>query len=378
MVAIVGRSALPNAKRIVVKVGSALLVDEDKNTINKAWLAGIASDIARLKAAGKDVVVVSSGAIALGSRLLKIHNKTQSLQEKQAAAATGQVTLAHAWMEALGAHKVQASQILLSPDDTETRRKHLNARATMGALLDLGAVPVVNENDTVATAEIRFGDNDRLAARVAAMIGADLLVLLSDIDGLYTGNPNQNSDATHLPQIGHVTDDIMAMAGAANAQYASGGMVTKLEAGRISTAAGCHMIICDGRDPEPLSRLENGAKCSCFVATKTPHAARKQWIAGALTPRGTIGVDAGAAAALRSGKSLLPAGVVAVNGQFDRGDLVAVEGQSGRIIGHGLSSYSAADAAKIKGHKSREIETMLGYRGRDEMIHADNLVVIDN
>ena len=281
-------------------------------------------------------------------------------------------------MEALGAYKVQAAQILLSPDDTETRRKHLNARATMGALLDLGAVPVVNENDTVATAEIRFGDNDRLAARVAAMIGADLLILLSDVDGLYTGNPNQNNDAAHLPQIDHITDDIMAMAGAANAQYASGGMVTKLEAGRISTTAGCHMIICDGREPEPLLRLENGARCSWFIATETPHAARKQWIAGALTPRGTIVVDAGATQALRSGKSLLPAGVVAVDGQFDRGDLVAVEDQSGRIIGHGLSSYSAADAAKIKGHKSREIETMLGYRGRDEMIHADNLVLIDN
>ena len=378
MVAITGRNALPDARRIVVKVGSALLVDEDKNTINTAWLAGIASDIARLKAAGKDVVVVSSGAIALGSRLLKIHNKTMSLQEKQAAAATGQVTLAHAWMDALGAHKVQTAQILLSPDDTETRRKHLNARATMGALLELGAVPVVNENDTVATAEIRFGDNDRLAARVAAMIGADLLVLLSDVDGLYTGNPNDNKAATHLPHINHITADIMAMAGAANAQYASGGMVTKLEAARISTAAGCHMIICDGRDPEPLSLLEKGANCSCFIATETPHAARKQWIAGALTPRGTIAVDAGAALALRRGKSLLPAGVVAVDGQFDRGDLIAVEDQSGRVIGHGLSSYSAGDAAKIKGHKSREIETMLGYRGRDEMIHADNLVVIDN
>ena len=378
MVAITGRNALPAARRIVVKVGSALLVDEDKNTINTAWLAGIASDIARLKAARKDVVVVSSGAIALGSRLLKIHNKTMSLQEKQAAAATGQVTLAHAWMDALGAHKVQTAQILLSPDDTETRRKHLNARATMGALLELGAVPVVNENDTVATAEIRFGDNDRLAARVAAMIGADLLVLLSDVDGLYTNNPNDNKAATHLPQIDHITADIMAMAGAANAQYASGGMVTKLEAARISTAAGCHMIICDGRHPEPLSLLEKGANCSCFIATETPHAARKQWIAGALTPRGTIAVDAGAALALRRGKSLLPAGVVAVDGQFDRGDLIAVEDQSGRVIGHGLSSYSAGDAAKIKGHKSREIETMLGYRGRDEMIHADNLVVIDN
>ena len=378
MVAINGRSALPDAQRIVVKVGSALLVDESKNTINTAWLTGIARDIARLKATGKDVVVVSSGAIALGSWLLKIHNKSMTLQEKQAAAATGQVTLAHAWMDALGAHEVQAAQILLSPDDTETRRKHLNARATMGALLELGAVPVVNENDTVTTMEIRFGDNDRLAARVAAMIGADLLVLLSDVDGLYTGNPNDNKTATHLPQIDHITDDIMAMAGAANAQYASGGMVTKLEAARISTTAGCHMIICDGRDPEPLSRLEEGATCSCFIATETPRAARKQWIAGALTPRGTITVDAGAALALRSGKSLLPAGIVAVDGKFDRGDLIAVEDELGRVVGHGLSSYSAGDAAKIKGHKSREIETMLGYRGRDEMIHTDNLVVIDN
>jgi len=377
MVAITGRTALPAARRIVVKVGSSLLVDEEKNAINSAWLAGIAKDIARFKAAGKDVVIVSSGAIALGSRLLKIHNKAMNLQEKQAAAATGQVILAHAWMDAIGAHNVQTAQILLSPDDTETRRKHLNARATMSALLELGAIPVVNENDTVATAEIRFGDNDRLAARVAAMIGADLLILLSDVDGLYTANPNNDSTATHLGQIDQITDDILAMAGTANAHYASGGMITKLEAARIATRAGCHMIICDGRATAPLDRLENGARCSCFIATETPHAARKQWIAGALTPRGTIGVDAGAAAALRKGKSLLPAGVVSVDGQFDRGDLVAVEDQTGKIIGHGLSSYAAPDAAKIKGHKSREIETMLGYRGRDEMIHADNLVVID-
>ena len=378
MVAITARSALPEARRIVVKVGSALLVDEAKNTINTAWLAGIARDISRLKAAGKDVVVVSSGAIALGSRLLKIHNKTLSLQEKQAAAATGQVILAHAWMDALSAYNVQTAQILLSPDDTETRRKHLNARATMAVLLGLGAVPVVNENDTVATAEIRFGDNDRLAARVAAMVGAELLILLSDVDGLYTGNPTDDAAATHLPRIEQITDEIMAMAGTANAQYASGGMVTKLEAARISTAAGCHMIICDGRDPEPLASLEAGARCSCFMATESPHAARKQWIAGALTPRGTICVDAGAATALRKGKSLLPAGVLAVDGQFDRGDLIAVTDSSGKIIGHGLSSYGAADAAKIKGHKSREIEAMLGYRGRDEIIHADNLVVTES
>ena len=376
MVAITGRSALPNAKRIVVKVGSALLVDEDKNTINKAWLAGIARDISQLKAAGKDVVVVSSGAIALGSRLLKIHNKVLSLQEKQAAAATGQVTLAHAWMEALGAYKVQAAQILLSPDDTETRRKHLNARATMAALLDLGAVPVVNENDTVATAEIRFGDNDRLAARVAAMIGADLLILLSDVDGLYTGNPNQNNDAVHLPQIDHITNDIMAMAGAPNAQYASGGMVTKLEAGRISTAAGCHMIIANGTIFNPIKAIENGAQSTWFQANSTPHGARKAWIASAINPSGSIFIDKGAASAIVNGRSLLPAGILEVSGDFERGDLVKILNQNKNEIARGLVAYSAKDTLRIKGRRSMEIEDILGYQGRDELIHRDDLVLV--
>ena len=302
------------AKIIVIKVGSSLLVDEDQNAINTAWLSGIATDIAWLKAAGKDVVVVSSGAIALGRRLLKINHNKLKLQEKQAAAATGQVLLAHAWMDALGAHQVQTAQILLSPDDTETRRKHLNARTTMMALLQLNAVPVVNENDTVATAEIRFGDNDRLAARVAAMIGADVLVLLSDVDGLYTANPNGDNGATHIGEIAQITPDIMAMAGPANAAYASGGMVTKLEAARIATSAGCQMIICNGQSPAPLSRLEAGAKCTIFAATLSPHTARKQWIAGALSPKGTIRIDDGAARALRAGRSLLPAGVIAVSG----------------------------------------------------------------
>jgi glutamate 5-kinase len=297
-----------DAKIIVIKVGSSLLVDEDQNAINTAWLSGIATDIARLKAAGKDVVVVSSGAIALGRRLLKINHNKLKLQEKQAAAATGQVLLAHAWMDALGAHQVQTAQILLSPDDTETRRKHLNARTTMMALLQLNAVPVVNENDTVATAEIRFGDNDRLAARVAAMIGADLLVLLSDVDGLYTANPNGDNSATHIGEIAQITPDIMAMAGPANAAYASGGMVTKLEAARIATSAGCQMIICNGQSPAPLSRLEAGARCTIFAAALSPHTARKQWIAGALHPKGTIRIDDGAARALRAGRSLLPAG----------------------------------------------------------------------
>ena len=367
-----------DAKIIVIKVGSSLLVDEDQNAINTAWLSGIATDIARLKAAGKDVVVVSSGAIALGRRLLKINHNKLKLQEKQAAAATGQVLLAHAWMDALGAHQVQTAQILLSPDDTETRRKHLNARTTMMALLQLNAVPVVNENDTVATAEIRFGDNDRLAARVAAMIGADLLVLLSDVDGLYTANPNGDNSATHIGEIAQITPDIMAMAGPANAAYASGGMVTKLEAARIATSAGCQMIICNGQSPAPLSRLEAGARCTIFAAALSPHTARKQWIAGALTPKGTMRIDDGAARALRAGRSLLPAGVIAVSGQFERGDLIKIEDSTGLVIGHGLSSYGHKDAMAIRGHKSNEIESVLGYRERDEMIHADNLVMSDS
>ena len=367
-----------DAKIIVIKVGSSLLVDEDQNAINTAWLSGIAADIARLKAAGKDVVVVSSGAIALGRRLLKISHNKLKLQEKQAAAATGQVLLAHAWMDALGAHQVQTAQILLSPDDTETRRKHLNARTTMMALLQLNAVPVVNENDTVATAEIRFGDNDRLAARVAAMMGADLLVLLSDVDGLYTANPNGDNSATHIGEIAQITPDIMAMAGPANAAYASGGMVTKLEAARIATSAGCQMIICNGQSPAPLSRLEAGARCTIFAAALSPHTARKQWIAGALTPKGTIRIDDGAARALRAGRSLLPAGVIAVSGQFERGDLIEIEDSAGLVIGHGLSSYGHRDAMAIRGHKSNKIESVLGYRERDEMIHADNLVMSDS
>ena len=367
-----------DAKIIVIKVGSSLLVDEDQNAINTAWLSGIATDIARLKAAGKDIVVVSSGAIALGRRLLKINHNKLKLQEKQAAAATGQVLLAHAWMDALGVHQVQTAQILLSPDDTETRRKHLNARTTMMALLQLNAVAVVNENDTVATAEIRFGDNDRLAARVAAMIGADLLVLLSDVDGLYTANPNGDNSATHIGEIAQITPDIMAMAGPANAAYASGGMVTKLEAARIATSAGCQMIICNGQSPAPLSRLEAGARCTIFPAALSPHTARKQWIAGALTPKGTIRIDDGAARALRAGRSLLPAGVVAVKGQFERGDLIEIEDSTGLVIGHGLSSYGHKDAMAIRGHKSNEIESVLGYRERDEMIHADNLVMSDS
>ena len=330
-----------------------------------------------LREAGKNVVVVSSGAIALGSRGLGINGRPLAIEEKQAAAATGQVTLAHAWREALAAHDIRVAQILLSPEDTETRRRHLNARATMSALLALGAVPVVNENDTVATAEIRFGDNDRLAARVAAMISADLLLLLSDVDGLYSGNPRQSSAAVHVPRVDSLSDEVMAMAGSANAAYASGGMVTKLEAARIAMNAGCGMIICDGQGTRPLSAVMGGARHTLFRAEHSPLTARKRWIGGSLAPRGGLRVDDGALRAIRQGRSLLPAGVTSVAGNFERGDLIAIEDETGQVIGHGLTAYSAADTRVILGHKSREIEGLLGYRGRDEVVHADNLVMLE-
>ena len=371
------RDTLQTAQIVVIKVGSALLVDEQQNRINEEWLAGMAADIASLHAAGKSVVVVSSGAIALGQQGLGLRGNGLRLEEKQAAAATGQVILANAWMMALAKHNITTAQILLSPDDTETRRRHLNARATMKTLLELKSVPVVNENDTVTTAEIRYGDNDRLAARVAAMLSADMLYLLSDVDGLYTENPALNSAATHLAEIDALTPEVLKMAGSANAAYASGGMVTKLEAARIATKAGCGMVICDGRPLGPLSKLRDGARSTLFHAGASPLTARKQWIAGALSPKGCLTVDAGALGALRKGRSLLPAGVVAVEGEFERGDLIAIHNQAGAVIGHGLSAYSAGDANIICGHKSREIETLLGYRGLDEIVHADNLVMVD-
>ena len=371
------RDKLQTAQIVIIKVGSALLVDEQQNRINEEWLAGMAADIASLHAAGKSVVVVSSGAIALGRQGLGLRSSGLRLEEKQAAAATGQVILANAWMMALAKHNITTAQILLSPDDTETRRRHLNARATMKTLLELKSVPVVNENDTVTTAEIRYGDNDRLAARVAAMLSADILCLLSDVDGLYTENPALNSAATHLAEIDALTPEVLKMAGSANAAYASGGMITKLEAARIATKAGCDMVICDGQPLGPLSKLRDGARSTLFHAGASPLTARKQWIAGALSPKGCLTVDAGALGALRKGRSLLPAGVVAVEGEFERGDLIAIHNQAGAVIGHGLSAYSAGDANIICGHKSREIETLLGYRGRDEIIHADNLVMVD-
>lgn len=368
-------SALDQAERIVVKIGSALLVDERGGEIRRDWLNALVDDIADLKARGKQVLVVSSGAIAVGRRLLGLPKGPLKLEDKQASAATGQVRLAHAYQEALARHGIMAAQILLSPDDTEERRRHLNARATLNALLALGAVPVINENDTVATQEIRFGDNDRLGARVAQIVGADTMILLSDIDGLYTADPRRDPSATHIPLVEHIDETVEAMAGTVGSDHASGGMVTKLTAGKIATASGCRMAIAKGYAEHPLKAIEEGARVTWFAAATTPRGARKNWIAGSLTPRGSVTLDAGAIRALDKGKSLLPAGVTKVTGSFERGDLIEILDPEGRPVGRGLSAYGAAAAQRIAGYKSREIERILGYRGRDELVHRDDLVL---
>ena len=366
---------LDTARRLVIKVGSALLVDEEKGDIRRGWLDALADDVARLKKRGVEVVLVSSGAIAAGRRHLGLMHKGLKLEEKQAAAATGQIRLAHAWQGALARHDITVAQILLTPDDTEQRRRHLNARSTINQLFRLGAVPVINENDTVATDEIRFGDNDRLAARVAQMVSADTLVLLSDIDGLYTADPHKDQSARHIPVVSEITPEIEAMAGEAATGFSHGGMVTKIIAAKIALSAGCRMIIALGKPEHPIAIIENGGTCTWFVPSAEPKTARKRWIAGSLKPAGSLRVDAGALTELAGGKSLLPAGVTGVEGSFERGDLVVVFGPNGVEVARGLVAYSAADAARIKGHKSREIETLLGYRGRDEMIHRDDLVL---
>jgi glutamate 5-kinase len=372
--------ALAAAKRLVVKIGSALLVD-DGGLVRHAWLNALVDDIVRCRVRGQEVIIVSSGAIAVGRRHLGLTGRALRLEEKQAAAATGQIRLAHAYQEALGRHGITVAQILLTPDDTELRRRHLNARATFAQLLALGAIPVVNENDTIATAEIRFGDNDRLAARVAQMVSADMLVLLSDIDGLYTADPRQDAAARHIPLVREIGAEIEGMAGTAPPGYSSGGMVTKLAAARIAMGAGCHMLIAQGRPGRgrgPLASIEAGGKASLFLPRAEPRSARKAWIAGAVNPAGTLTVDDGAANALRQGRSLLPAGVVAVEGSFDRGDCVAIRTKAGIEAGRGLSAYASGDIRRIAGHKSGEITAILGYRGRDEIIHRDDLVLTES
>ena len=368
--------SLAQARRLVVKIGSALVVDAAHAAPRTAWLAGVAADIAALRARGVDVIVVSSGAIALARRTLHLTQKRLRLEEKQAAAAVGQIRLAQAWTEALSAHGLTAAQLLLTLEDTEDRRRYLNARATLTPLLGLGCIPVINENDSVATAEIRFGDNDRLAARVAEMVEADQLVLLSDIDGLYTADPRRDPAARHIPEVAAVTEDIEAMGGEPPPGYSSGGMRTKLAAARIATGAGCAMAIAVGQVERPLAALEAGARCTWFLPAPEGRSARKRWILGTLQPLGSCTVDAGAAHALAEGSSLLPAGVRAVSGNFERGDAVEVRGPDGRPLARGLSAYASTDAVRIIGHRSTDIEAILGWRGRDELIHRDDLVLL--
>src|ERR1700694_1975847 len=361
-------------RRIVVKVGSSLVVDAGAGRPNQAWLASLAADIAELHGKGRDILVVSSGAIALGRSVLRLQAALK-LEDSQAAAAVGQIVLARTWSEMLGAHGISTGQILLTLGDTEERRRYLNARSTVNKLLEWRAVPVINENDTVATNEIRYGDNDRLAARVATMVSADLLILLSDVDGLYDGPPAENPDAKRIPLVAKITAEIEAMAGAPGSDLSRGGMQTKIEAGKIATAAGAHMVIAPGAVDNPLQAIAAGGPCTWFLAPGNPVTARKKWIAGSLEPKGNLFIDAGAVAALRAGKSLLPAGVKRVEGEFSRGDAVVGRDLDGQEIGRGLSAYDAPAATRILGKSSGDIALILGFGGRAEMIHRDDLVL---
>jgi glutamate 5-kinase len=367
---------LEGARRLVVKIGSSILVDETRGEIRRDWLETLTDDVARLHKGGCEVVLVSSGAIRLGRTHFKLTPGPLKLEESQAAAATGQIQLAHAYQEALARHGITVAQVLLTLDDSEERRRYLNARQTMATLLAMKAVPVINENDTVATDEIRFGDNDRLSARVAEMISADTLVLLSDIDGLYTGDPRLDASARFIPEIREITPAVEAMGGSAASELSNGGMATKLIAGRIAMAAGCRMAIADGRAVGALGALIDGkARCSWFLPEGSPLSARKKWIKGSLKTAGALLVDDGAVRALSAGKSLLPAGVTSIEGEFKRGDVVDVKDRAGRLLARGLVAYAADDARRIAGRKSAEIEHLLGFRGRDEMVHRDDLVV---
>ena len=367
---------LANARRLVVKIGSALFVDQQTGTLDRDWLSGICADVADLRQSGKEVVIVSSGAVALGTRELRLDPRRARLDESQAAAAVGQILLAHAYQEVLRSFGLTAAQVLLTLDDSESRRRYLNASKTLLTLLGCGAVPVVNENDTVATQELRYGDNDRLAARVAQMVSADCLVLLSDVDGLYTADPRLDSAARHIDEVTELKREFWDMAGGPGSSHGSGGMRTKLDAARIAVGAGCRMCIASGRVERPLSVLRQGGRATWFIPSATPGAARKQWIAGTLKPKGTVHVDPGAARALTSGRSLLPAGVTAVEGHFERGEAVRVLGLDGQELARGLIAYSADEARAIAGRQSQGIADVLGYRGRDEIIHRDDLVLI--
>ncbi len=373
---------LASARRIVIKVGSSLLIDQETGQPHAARFTALAADAARLRSDGKSIVIVSSGAVALGRRALGLKSGKLRLEEKQAAAAAGQPKLMRAWEDALARHNAPVAQALLTFEDTERRRRWLNARSTLETLLERGAIPIVNENDTVATEEIRYGDNDRLAARVAQMLGADVLVLLSDIDGLYDADPRSNPNAKHIAEVRRLTPEIIAMAGGANASagVGSGGMATKLDAARIAMTAGCSTLITLGTnataDAGPIIAHAGGTRGTWFLAEVSPETARRQWLAGALRPTGSVRVDAGAARALQSGKSLLAAGVTAVAGRFERGDAVDVVDIDGRTVARGVSAYSSEDAAKLIGRKSDEFEAILGYRGRPALIHVDDMVLV--
>lgn len=363
------------ARRIVVKIGSALLVERENGRLKTEWLASLMDDVAALAKSGKDVVLVSSGAIALGRHALKLPKGALELEQSQAAAAVGQISLAHAYQEMAQGRGLVAAQVLLTLGDTEERRRYLNARNTIDTLLALKTIPVVNENDTVATTEIRYGDNDRLSARVASMISADCLVLLSDIDGLYSAPPNEDANAKHIPLVTEITPEIEAMAGDAGTELSKGGMKTKVEAGRIALGAGTNMVITTGKVLHPLRAIAEGAKVTWFLAKSDPVTARKRWLSGQLVPSGQVFVDAGAEKALLSGKSLLPAGVTRVEGEFDRGDAVVIRAADGRELGRGLTAYAKADALRILGKRSSEISAILGYDGRDTLIHRDDMAL---
>jgi len=368
--------SLSDYRRLVVKVGSSLLVREG-GRLDRNWLGTLADDVGALHEEGHEILIVSSGAIAIGSAVLGINKRRARLEDLQAAAAAGQVQLVHAYQEALARYGIVAAQVLLTPEDTENRRRFLNARGTLGRLVDHAVVPVINENDTVATEEIRYGDNDRLAARVAQLVMADALILLSDVDGFYTADPGANPGAAHIPEVTAITAETLAMAGETRSDIGSGGMATKVQAARIATHAGCSTIVASGVIEHPLHALATGARCTVFRAAGTPAVARKQWLAGALEVRGELRVDAGAVAALRSGNSLLPVGVTEVSGSFRRGDVVRVLGPEGAELGRGLAEYAGDEARCLAGCRSEQIEDVLGYRGRSVMIHRDEMVLYD-
>jgi glutamate 5-kinase len=371
-------AAFTQAKRVVLKFGSSLLTQTASGHVRDDWLASVADDVALLRAKGVGVVIVTSGAVALGRGALGLAAGKLKLEEKQAAAAAGQVALMAAWAQAFAPFKIAVAQTLLTPDDTERRRRWLNARATLDTLMACGAIAIVNENDTVATDELRYGDNDRLAARVAQMVSADALVLFSDIDGLYDKDPRGNPDAHHIARVDAITPDIEAMAGGVNvgAGVGSGGMRTKIEAARIATAAGCAVAIKDGLIHHPVKRLLAGARATWFAPMADRETARRLWLGHSLNPAGAFVVDGGAAKALTGGASLLSVGVAGVEGSFERGDTVAIKNAQGKVVGHGMSAYSSADALRIMGRHSDEIEEILGYAGRPALIHRDDLVLV--